>query len=61
MQYVASLWKYQANDGRVARVVKPAARLETQAVARRGDASCGTDRRRRPESGRVHHPRHLAP
>ena len=52
--------KSQSESGRVARAGKPAARLETQAVAIRRDASCGTDRRRRPASGRLSRPSHLA-
>jgi hypothetical protein len=61
MPYGASLLKYQSEDGRVARVGKPDASLETKAAAVCLDASCETDRLRRPASARIHHPRHLAP
>jgi hypothetical protein len=43
-------------SSRVARVGKLVVSLETQAVARRRDASCGNDRRRRPASDGLYHP-----
>ena len=61
LQKAARPRKSSSEDVRVTRVGKPDARLETQAVPRRLDASCGSVRRRRPASVRLPHPRHLAP